>query len=218
MTLALAALIALQGQSEPPSVGVNYTDGMRSAYSGRPALEVLHQSARCIVGRNRAASTRLIATIPDTLGEWRILYGPIRSRLDQCSMMGVSVTNALLRGAIAEALLETAYPVLPVPAQAVAVAPIAWPRGHRSAPNLAPIYELGRCVVASNPRGVARLLAAEPFSGDESQALRALSPMLEPCLDQGTTFNTNRETLRAVLSESLFRWATAQPRTPTRAE
>ena len=198
--------------AQSPPMWVNYTDAMRSAYSGWRALQVIRQSSRCIVERHRGASESLVMSVPDTDAEARIMWGPIRSRLDQCSHMGVAVSGVILRGSIAEALYESAFSAPAAGEEAVAVAPIQWPAGHATAPQLAPVYGLGRCVVAADPRLVHRLLATEPFSDAETAILNALQPLLAPCLDAGSTFETNRETLRAVLAESLYKWADAQRR------
>ena len=111
---------------------------------------------------------------------------------------------------IAEALYEADFSAVPNPVEPVAVEPLAWARAHDTAPQLAPVYELGGCVVAANPGRVHQLLASEPFSAEERQQLHALSPLLAPCLNSGSSVETNRETLRAVLAESLYRWAAAQ--------
>lgn len=208
--VATATAAAEPDPPDPPSIGVNYTDAMRAAYSGRRALEVVHQSARCIVRRARTASENLISAVPNTNAEARIMYGPIASRLDQCAAMGVYVSNMVLRGAIAEALYELSFPSPPL-TSAATVEPIQWSAGNSSAATLAPIYELGRCVVAGNAPLVRRLLETEPFSQSERDALRELRPRLDPCLDRGRTYNINRESLRAILAESHYRSASVRP-------
>ncbi len=195
---------------DPPSVLVNYTDALRSGYGGRRALEVVHQSARCIVSRARSASENLMAAVPGTRAEARTLWGPIASRLDQCAGMGVYVSNMVLRGALAEALYESAFSSSSQAAPTATVEPMQWSAENGSAATLAPLYELGRCVVAGNAGLVRRLLETEPFSQGERDTLRELRARLDPCLDAGRTYTINRESLRAVLAESLYRWASAQ--------
>lgn len=131
---------------DPPSVLVNYTDALRSGYGGRRALEVVHRSARCIVGRARSASENLVAAVP----------GPALKRVS-C--------------------------------------------GDRSQ---------AASIVAGNAGLVRRVLETEPFSQGERDTLRELRPRLDPCLDAGRTYSINRESLRAVLAESLYRWASIQ--------
>lgn len=162
--------------------------------------------------RNRGASENLVFAVPESEDDFRLINGPIRNRLDQCAGSWIELSSLLLRGMIAEALYEADFPAAPNPAEPVAVEPLAWPRGHDTAPQLAPVYELGRCLVAANPGRVHHLLASEPFSAEERQQLRALTPLLAPCLNSGSSVETNRETLRAVLAESLYRWAAAQRR------
>ncbi|MEA3036043.1 MAG: hypothetical protein QOH04_1808, partial [Sphingomonadales bacterium] len=132
-------------------------------------------------------------------------------RLAQCAGSGVEVTNALLRGAIAQALYDKHFGAGIAPAAApIAVPPLDWSGNSATAATLAPVYNLGRCAVATDPQGVQRLAATQPASADEGARLGELMPKLKPCLDRGITFTTNRETLRAILIESLYKWSLAQ--------
>ncbi|HST35191.1 MAG TPA: hypothetical protein VLK25_00980 [Allosphingosinicella sp.] len=213
--ISLAALgsvlwpAVLQAQS---GLSVNPTDAMRSAYSDRDTVEVIRHSVGCVVNRARGSAQLLLRTLPDTNDEHRLIYGPISARLDQCSWMGVEISNVLLRGAIAEILYKAAFSSPPPAESAARVPPLRWPDRHSTAATLAPIYELGRCVVADGPHQVHQLVATEPYSDAESAALRQLRPLLGPCLPEGMTFSTNPQTLRAVFAEALYHWALAQPR------
>ncbi|MEA2999034.1 MAG: hypothetical protein QOK17_867 [Sphingomonadales bacterium] len=206
LALTLAAPAAAQS-----GVGVNGTDAMRSAYSGPKTLPRLYQLGRCIAERAGTASEKLLASIPESRDEAGIVYGPIAARLAQCAGSGVEVTNALLRGAIAQALYDKHFGAGIAPAAApIAVPPLDWSGNSATAATLAPVYDLGRCAVATDPQGVQRLAATQPASADEGARLGELMPKLKPCLDRGITFTTNRETLRAILIESLYKWSLAQ--------
>lgn len=213
---AFPAAVTAGSLGDPPEVWANHTDMMRSAYSGRNTVAVMQRSIACIVQRARGAAENLLQTIPDTRSEYRLIYGPIASRLDQCSYMGVHVSSVLLRGAIAEALYRADFTGRMPPSRGMEVAPIRWPEGHANAQSLAPVYELGRCMVAEDAPGVLALLATTPYSAEERRTFEALGPRLRSCLDAGSTFATNRETIRAVLAESLYRWARAQGGAPSR--
>ena len=58
--------------------GVNYTDGMRSAYEGPEALPRLHYLAGCYVERARSASERMLETVANSHEEDRVILGSIR--------------------------------------------------------------------------------------------------------------------------------------------
>ena len=212
-SLALLLVAAAAGAAAQTStIWVNRSDHTLYApeKSDRRGLEVLHRSARCVVERARGAAGQLILAVPESAAAARIVNGAIRNRLDQCAWAWIHINGVLLRGIIAEALYESEFPSAPAPGPWIPVEPIAWPRGHETAPQLAPAYELGRCVVAADPPAVHHLLATEPFSSDEETHLQALAPLLAPCLDAGSTIELNRETLRALLAESLYRWVAAQ--------
>ena len=214
LLLLPATAVAATSLADPPAVGVNPTDTMRSAYSGRNSVAVMRRSIQCVVQRARRSAETLLRTISDTNAEYRLIYGPIASRLDQCSHMGVEVSNILLRGAIAEALFRVEFSSRLPQARGAEVMPIRWPPGHANAADLGPVYELGRCVVAQNPRRIHELLKTEPYSPDERSRFSELGPRLQGCLDAGATFSTNCETIRAVLAEALYQWALAQRAAP----
>jgi hypothetical protein len=213
--ICLAAASAAGAQppppGEPPGILVHGTDAMRSAYSGEQVVPRLYRLARCIVDRELSTSQRLLQTVPETREEGLILYGPIGGRLNQCAGSGFQVSAVLLRGALAQALYETQFPKPVLPSStAETVPPIQWGKDNEMAATLAPVYELGRCAAASNTALVQALAATEPASPAEMAALAALMPKLQPCLDRGTTFRTNRPTLRAILVESLYKWSVAR--------
>ncbi|MEA3039411.1 MAG: hypothetical protein QOE79_1924 [Sphingomonadales bacterium] len=208
--LLISTLAAAAAARSPSGIGVNGTDAMRSAYSGPKTLPRIYQLGRCIAERAATASEKLLASIPESRGEAGIVYGPIGGRLAQCAGSGVEVTNALLRGAIAQALYDRRYAGIAPPPAPIAVPPIDWSGNNPAAASLAPVYDLGRCAVATDPPAVRRLAATQPSSAAEGAVLGELMPKLKPCLDRGITFTTNRETLRAILIESLYKWSLAQ--------
>jgi hypothetical protein len=193
-------------------VGVNYTTtGAGSAYTGPKAYGRLVEVARCVVRRAHGAAEKLLETTPESSAESNIRWGPIRSRLDQCSQMYMGATGVVLRGAIAQVLYEEKFAAR-APSAAPAVVPLGydWPATGETAAQLATIYSFADCVVAAQPADVRRLVLTAPGSDEESAVLRALRPNFPSCLVKDVTFNTNRETMRAVLTESLHRWSLAQ--------
>ena len=211
----LAAASAAGAQPPPPGeapgILVHGTDAMRSAYSGEQVVPRLYRLGRCIVDSQPSVAARLLQTVPETVEEGRILYGPIGGRLAHCAGTGFQVSAVLLRGALAQALYETQFAhAVPPPAQAATVPPIEWSKDNPMAGTLAPVYELGRCAAASDTALVQDLAATAPASPAEAAALATLMPRLQPCLNRGTTFRTNRPTLRAILIESLYKWSLAQ--------
>ena len=218
---ALALTVAVQpglARKQPERVdatgiGVNYSSSMWSAYTGPKAMGRLVEVARCVVGRARGASEKLLEATPESSAEASIRWGPIKARLDQCSQMYMAATGVVLRGALAQVLYEDRFgPNPPALAGAAAPPPFDWPAKGQTAAQLATIYDFAGCVVAADPAGARNLVLAIPGSDDESTALNALRPRFAPCLVKDVTFNTNRETLRAVITESLYRWSLAQPR------
>jgi hypothetical protein len=193
-------------------MGVNYTTiGAGSAYTGPKAYGQLVEVARCVVRRAHGAAEKLLETTPESVAESNVRWGSIRARLDQCSQMYVGATGVVLRGAIAQALYEEKFAARAPDANPTAV-PLAhdWPATGETAAQLATIYSFADCFVAAQPASVRQLVLTVPGSAEESAALRAMRPNFASCLVKDVTFNTNRETMRAVLTESLHRWSVAQ--------
>lgn len=193
-------------------VGVNYTTtGAGSAYTGPKAYGRLIEVARCVVRRAHRAAENLIASTPESSAESNIRWGPIRARLDQCSQMYMAATGVVLRGAIAQVLYEEQFAArAPVAVPAVVPAGYDWRATGQTAAQLATIYSFADCFVAAHPDGVRRFVLTPPGSIAEVSALRELRPNFPSCLVKDLTFNTNQETMRAVLTESLYRWSLAQ--------
>jgi hypothetical protein len=193
-------------------MGVNYTTiGAGSAYTGPKAYGQLVEVARCVVRRAHGAAEKLLETTPESVAESNVRWGPIRARLDQCSQMYVGATGVVLRGAIAQVLYEEKFAArAPVVKPAAVPRAYDWPTTGQTAAQLATIYSFADCFVAAQPASVRQLVLTAPGSAEESAALRAMRPKFASCLVKDVTFNTNRETMRAVLTESLHRWSLAQ--------
>ena len=193
-------------------MGVNYTTtGAGSAYTGPKAYGRLVEVARCVVRRAHGAAEKLLETTPESVAESNVRWGPVRARLDQCSQMYMGATGVVLRGAIAQVLYEEKFAArAPVAKPTAVLRAYDWPKTGETAAQLATIYSFADCFVAAQPAGVRQLVLTAPGSAEESAALRALSPNFASCLVKDVTFNTNRETMRAVLTESLHRWSVAQ--------
>jgi len=180
------------------------------------AEPIFRQTIACVVDRAGPRTRNLLATIPGTSDEDRILTS-FQSRLDWCfdaAEGGLSFTNDLLRGGIAEVYYHRAFPNgLPAaPADPASAAATAWaqPRAAAFSPPGRGQYEMlhsvARCVVVRRPAAVAAVLAAPPLSVGEGTALRALQADLSACLTSGITFTASRQSLRGLLAEAALHY------------
>jgi hypothetical protein len=71
---------------------------------------------------------------------------------------------------------------------------------------------LGQCVVRANPVNAQILLRSKINSDEEMQAIQGLVPNLRACVDKGSQFKLDRESLRGVIALNFYRLAYA-PRT-----
>lgn len=72
------------------------------------------------------------------------------------------------------------------------------------------ILRVGECVVRAEPRGARAVLDAPVDSAGELAAIKALTPSVAGCVQQGQTLSLNRTNLRSSLAISYYRLASAQ--------
>ena len=170
------------------------------------------RAAACLVGRDAAAAAALLATGPYSRDERQEAVRTLRAA-ERCLRLrdGLATSPLLLRGALAESLYEAQF-AQPPAAREPAAAATALLDGAAAAEHadVAPAFSLAHCAAAQQPALVRGLLAADPESAAEGQALQALNPVFSQCVTAGTRVNIDRGSIRALLAESLYRWAVVQ--------
>lgn len=170
---------------------------------------IFRRMIACLVEREPSATRNLLATIPGSDGEARILWR-FQSRIDHClpgaAITGVGFSWDLLRGGVAEVHYRHAFPA-GLPAEPAAAPDLAasWSRPRQEngrSPASEMLHATARCVVLREPAAVTRMLASAPFSAGETRALNSLQGALSACLDAGTRFTASRQSLRGLLAEA----------------
>jgi hypothetical protein len=173
------------------------------------------RAAACLIGRNAEAGAPLLRAAPFSRDEREQATRGLR-QAERCLRLRDSLATTVLifRGAIAEALYEAQFPQPPAPRDPAAAAlPFFQPAAASTLDNAAGLtatYALADCTVAQHSELVRALLAADPDSDAESAALRALNPVWGACVPPNTSLAINRREIRAILAESLYRWAVVQ--------
>ena len=173
----------------------------------------VYRAAACVVGRDAAAATEMLATAPYSREEREKATSLLRSA-QRCIRMRdpILTSSVMLRGAIAEALYETQF-TSPPAARAPAV-PVSPNRLDASAPEtaarIASAMALADCTAGTQPETVRAMLATEAGSAEELAALRGMGSLFSGCLAQGSSMDADRGTLRALLADSLYRWSVVQ--------
>ena len=170
----------------------------------------------CTVLREPNRSRNLLATIPGTPAEDRIMFS-YQSRLDQCyprATGGLTFSRDLLRGGIAEVLYHHDFPGgLPAaPGGPPGDAALAWARprlfeGRVTGTEIP--HAIARCLVLRQPAVVSTLLANPPFSAGELAAMRSLEGDLAACINNGVRFTASRQSLRGLLAEEALSYGVA---------
>lgn len=172
---------------------------------------LFRRTLACVLEREPRKPRNLIDTVPGSREEARLMT-VFQSRLDQCypgTFRGLGFTWDLLRGGFAEIYYHREFPAgLPgAPADATWAAPWMQPRVvERSISQAEMLHATMRCVVVRRPDAVARLLAAAPFSADETIAVRVLREDLAACLNSGVRLTASRQSLRGLLAEAALHY------------
>ena len=178
-------------------------------------LGALYQGVACQAGANAASLEAMLATAPYSAQE-REQASSILRLVQRCQRGtgGMSANSVILRGVIAETLLESRFPTAPAArSPVVAVAPLLNVQAattRQDAATLAPAYTLAQCTAERQGDAVRTFLASDPGTPAEQAAFGALNPALASCISGSATLNIDLRTLRGVLAESLYRWSVVQ--------
>ncbi|HEY5710836.1 MAG TPA: hypothetical protein VIT38_02980 [Allosphingosinicella sp.] len=213
--VALACAAAANAQNPTSSNDTSIRPARSRGDVGR-SDPLFRRTVECVVERAGPRTRNLIATIPGTADEARIISS-FQSRLDWCfdaAEGGISFPWNVMRGGIAEVFYHRAFPAgLPAtPATPSAAAATAWAQPRAAAfassegAQMEMLHSVARCVVVRQPATVSTLLAAAPLSAGEGAAMRTLQPDLSACLTSGITFTASRQSLRGLLAEAALHY------------
>jgi len=217
----LAALLAAPAAAQIPTSTQD-----RVTTPVPPSLEevartdaVFRDAVACVVRYQPGRTRNLLDTIPGTDAEHTILAS-FQSRLNQCydyhrnQGRSMSFSLNLLRGAIAEIYFRREFPDGLIPAaDAPPELAAAWVRPRSrdgSTTQSEMLHAMARCVAVRRPGGVGAMIAAEPFTPRELDAIRGMQEDLSACLDAGVAFEASRQALRGLLAEAALHYAEAR--------
>ena len=218
-----APLVAQYGSSPPPPQamppGKAAPDGATPAPAPASRAELL-RAAVCVVGHEAEGARALLATTPFSPEERDHAARLLRAAERCLRLRSQLATSALMfRGAVAEALYESAF-ALPPAARNPAAAAAAYYQSatltaRADAPQLTTHFELAQCAAPGHGDLVRALLATEPGTDAEMAALTALYPVFASCVRAGTQLRVDRGVIRAFVAEALYRWSVVQRDGPT---
>jgi hypothetical protein len=204
-------LIAAPALADPPTgsrLGERTVHGLQQ--TEEQADDAATKIGSCMVAkRGTVARAYVDAMTPDEAAKaQKALFREIQclsyvndSNLSDTSV--ISMPTDILRGKLAEALLKdqdraiAALPAMPLVKE--------YARPWFAATSRDPVIdEMAVCVVDTNPRGVAGILATRGYSKDEGAAFGAVMPTLGTCLRVGAKLRANRPALRAALADALY--------------
>jgi len=182
-------------------------DAQRRTLFGREvttaeAARTLQDFARCVVTR-APGRARAILAMDFTTEEYQDRIRTFAQRYWQCVPSGhrLGFSRLPFAGDLAEQLLLLDARGADLATQ-VAYDPARPPLTARSEQEA-----MALCAVRAAPQKVSAVLATRPFSTEEADAIRTLTPDVRSCLATGVTLNLNRIALRAMLGLAAYRLA-----------
>ena len=182
-------------------------------------FDVLERTGKCLVNVDPKASMAVLTAPPGTPANGRA-FDKLVWHLDDCLWIGVQRTKftrdidveikgSAIIGAVAQALYRLQFASrppssLPTPAS---VAPIMPPASEGKYGQVIANYAFAQCLVRAQPDAVRRLVLSKVASSEESEALSQLRQFMGPCVYKGTTAKADRNSLRLMLAQSLYRWS-----------
>lgn len=189
---------------------------------GRPAREparlvspqaiplLMKEYAACLIAERRKPVETFLATPPNSAASDRQWYA-IKS--DQCLSTGfLTLTEASLRGAAYERLYQIDF-ASRGPIDFAATPPLDYARGldlQQAADrgNVAS-RQFADCVVRSAPADARSLVLSRLGSAEERGGFARLVPLMQYCVEQGATIDLNKQFVRGLVAETLYRLSRA---------
>ena len=224
--LFIGSLAATVQDSRPaPKIGSRisrpaYEEQQVEQASRVEAFRILQRVGDCLVKYDARRSTALLTTDPGTPGGGKAL-DTLRPRMSDCLGTAVSgsrlygnltlkMSETALRGAIAGALYRRHFLARPPaslrkPAGVSPILPL-----QQSDPRAGMMvlgYGFAQCLTQANPAAVRELVLSKIGSREETAALSQLTPAMPSCASIGMTIKTDRNSLRLMLADSLYRWS-----------
>jgi hypothetical protein len=127
----------------------------------------------------------------------------LKGNADECMISGqMKASPMLYAGSIAEAMLKSEFKSADL-GQLLAYDPARQVIQARSSTET-----MALCTVLNAPQATSRLLASEPTTKEETEAMNVIGPVLGECLKKDTKLTLNKPALRSLLALAAWRIAT----------
>lgn len=167
------------------------------------SIRALHNFGACVVERSpRGARDALSLDYQSKEYQERMME--VLKGTDYClSPNGQMIASPVLyAGSMAEALLKSEFKSADL-AQLLAYDPARQVIQARSSTET-----MALCTVLNAPQATGRLLATEPTTKEETEAMKAIGPVLGECLKKDMKLSLNKPALRSLLALAAWRIAT----------
>jgi len=190
----MIALPLLLAASAAP-VAPNQTDDL--------SIQALHNFGTCVVERSPRGAREALA-LDYGSKEYQDQMRAVLKGTSYClGANGQMIASPVLyAGSMAEALLKSEYKSADL-SQLLAYDPTRQMIQARSSAET-----MALCTVLNAPQATSRLLSTEPTTKEETEAMKAIGPVLGECLKKNMKLTLNKPALRSLLALAAWRIAT----------
>lgn len=223
--LAASAFLSLPSDGGEPPIGSRlprpaYEEEFVNAAARADTYAVIQRFGACIVNADAKGSMALLITNPGTDVGYQAL-NKLKPLLPNCLVkasegtglygtLNLQIPTPVLRGAIAATLYRQQFAskfpsALTKPAGVSSIMPPT--ESDPKAAQWTSWYAFTQCVTEAAPEDVRQLIMTKPSSDEEAAALSRLNVFMPACVAAGSTVKTDRNSLRFILADSLYRWS-----------
>ncbi|MBS0481095.1 MAG: hypothetical protein JSR96_02895 [Proteobacteria bacterium] len=189
-----------------------YTESSNSDLINFPktrAHKAVREISRCMINSHQSESRNFLALNTQDSNREAVL-GSLKTALQRCmggsnvdpTIAQLQISFDTMGGYLAEAFLRSwEKPTLNAVEKVRQSYAAPWTNPD---PAKAIVEEMAYCIAEVHPTDAVALIATQPDSPDENQAIKALTPYVPSCLVKGATLKTDAVGLRLAIALSLY--------------
>lgn len=173
------------------------------------AIQAVHNFGACIVRESPTGAVERVLEMDFRTEAYQNRLRAIAKGHDRCILnrWQLGSSQVLIAGAMAEALLKSDIKTEDMPRR------LAYDPARQMIQARSPTETMALCTVLKAPEPTTRLLATEPTTKEEAEAIKAVSPVLGECLKKDMKVALNPPAVRSLLALAAWRIATT-PKAP----
>jgi len=167
------------------------------------AIQAVHNFGACIVRESPTGAVEKVLDMDFRTEAYQKKLRAIAKGHDRCILnrWQLGSSSVLIAGAMAEALLKSEIKAEEMPQR------LGYDPARQVIKARSPTETMALCTVLGAPQATSRLLATEPTTKQEAEAIKTVSPVLGQCLKKDMKVALNPPAVRSLLALAAWRIA-----------